>query len=93
MSTAAGSSLFSSKSWSEKMLAEESKSSSLVEPATGFLRHELRKIFIRHKKKKKKRNRNRGGDVSCRQKVHSEVSREMNYKYLKSSRAFPAILP
>lgn len=90
MSTAAGSSLFSSKSWSEKMLAEESKSSSLVEPATRFLRHELRKIFIRHKKK---RNRNRGGDVSCRQKVHSEVSREMNYKYLKSSRAFPAILP
>lgn len=52
MSTAAGSSLFSSKSWSEKMLAEESKSSSLVEPATRFLRHELRKIFIRHKKKK-----------------------------------------
>lgn len=51
MSTAAGSSLFSSKSWSEKMLAEESKSSSLVEPATRFLRHELRKIFIRHKKK------------------------------------------
>jgi len=37
------------------MLAKESKSSSLVKSATRFLRHELRKIFIRHKKKKWRR--------------------------------------
>lgn len=70
------------------MLAEESKSSSSVESATRFLGMNSGKSLLGIKKK-----RTRGGDVSCRQKVHSEVSEEMNYKYLESSRAFPAILP
>lgn len=39
----------------QKMLANESKSSSAVQSATRFLRHELRKICTSHKKKKGRR--------------------------------------
>lgn len=57
----------------QKMLANESKSSSAVQSATRFLRRELRKICTSHKKKKKKG----GGDVPSIQKVYSEDTEEM----------------
>lgn len=52
------------------MLANQAKSSSLVKSATKFLRHELRKIFIKHQKKLEE-------EVSFAQTVHSEERKEM----------------